>query len=135
MSFFFKTAAIASVPIIFVRILSGKSTTVTYYVRLTLYLTSMTAVATCAAFVALTMSLVGKRYDVNWVISKAFYGVTSTLLDVHVEIEGEEHLETKPAVVMMNHQSMLDILFFGKYVYCLCLLLAKNMNCPFPLEQ
>jgi lysophosphatidate acyltransferase len=122
MSFYLKTAAIASAPIVFVRVMSGKSTSLTYYVRLTLYLTSLATVATCAAFVALTMSLVGKKHDVNWVISKAFYGVTSMLLDVHVEIEGEEHLETKPAVVMMNHQSMLDILFFGKCVYLVCVL-------------
>lgn len=75
----------------------------------------MTAVATCAAFVAVGMSLVGRKYDVNYVVARTFYAVAGKALGISIVIEGEEYLNTKPAVLMQNHQSMLDILFVGGY--------------------
>lgn len=74
----------------------------------------MTAVATFGIVVAATMSATGYRYDVNWVIARTFYALAGTVLNIKVEVEGEEHLLTKPAVLLSNHQSMLDILFVGR---------------------
>lgn len=76
----------------------------------------MTAVATWAAFVAAAMSLVGRRYEVNYVIARTFYAVAGTALGISVEVEGEEYLDTKPALLMNNHQTMLDILFVGRLI-------------------
>lgn len=74
----------------------------------------MTAIATMGIVVAAAMSLVGRRYDVNWVIARSFYTLAGNVLDIRVEVEGEEHLLTKPAILLSNHQSMLDILFVGR---------------------
>jgi lysophosphatidate acyltransferase len=74
----------------------------------------MTAIATWGIVVAATMSAVGHRYDVNWVIARTFYALAGSVLDIQVEVEGEEHVSTSPAVILTNHQSMLDILFVGR---------------------
>jgi lysophosphatidate acyltransferase len=85
-----------------------------YYCRLGLYLGCLTAIATWGAVVAAAMSIVGRRFDVNFVIARAFHALASRVLGIKIEVEGEEYLETRPAVFMSNHQSMLDILFVAR---------------------
>lgn len=76
---------------------------------------------------AASLALVGRQYDVNWVVARSFYLVVRPLLglEVVVEMEGDTGeagaiaaakllAEEKPAVLMMNHQSMLDMLLIGK---------------------
>ena len=65
--------------------------------------------------VAAGMSLAGHRFDINWVVARSFYTLAGKLLDIKFVVEGEEHLDTKPAVLVGNHQSGLDILFLGRY--------------------
>ena len=74
------------------------------------------------------MAMVGRKYDVDWVIARTFYYFTGSLLGVEVVVEMEGEADgmvgareadrildqTKPAVIMMNHQSMLDILIVGR---------------------
>jgi lysophosphatidate acyltransferase len=72
------------------------------------------SVATCSTAIAAGMLLIGRRYDTNYIVSRTFYAVCKRLMNIHVDIEGEEHLSTRPAVYMMNHQSMLDILVVGR---------------------
>ncbi|KAI6130281.1 hypothetical protein EDD16DRAFT_1689656 [Pisolithus croceorrhizus] len=50
----------------------------------------------------------------NFVVARTFYAIASYALDITVEVEGEEHLQTRPAVMVSNHQSMLDILCLGR---------------------
>lgn len=71
-------------------------------------------VASCSVVVAAGMSLVGRSTDVNYVVARIFYALTSKALDLHIKVEGEEHLRTCPSVLMVNHQSMLDVLVIGK---------------------
>lgn len=71
-------------------------------------------VAACSAVVAAGMSFVGQRFDVNFVVARTFYALTKKALNVSIELEGEEYLDTRPAVLMVNHQSMLDILVVGR---------------------
>jgi len=86
----------------------------------------MTAIATMGIVVAAAMSLVGRRYDVNWVIARSFYTLAGNVLDIRVEVEGEEHLLTKPAILLSNHQSMLDILFVGRMMPQKTSIMAKR---------
>jgi len=64
--------------------------------------------------VAVGMSLAGHRFDINWVVARSFYTLAGKLLDIKFVVEGEEHLDTKPAVLVGNHQSGLDILLLGR---------------------
>ena len=64
----------------------------------------------------MVMTIVGRKYDVNSVVAATFYWLASRALNITVELEGAEHLETRPAVMIGNHQSMLDILWLGRWV-------------------
>ncbi|KAL0576168.1 1-acylglycerol-3-phosphate O-acyltransferase [Marasmius crinis-equi] len=85
-----------------------------YYVRFGVYAASLTVVATLGVFVGAAMAIVGHRYDVDFVIARIFYYLGSRVLGITIDVEGEEHLETRPAVYMSNHQSILDILFVAR---------------------
>ncbi|KAE9407233.1 1-acyl-sn-glycerol-3-phosphate-acyltransferase [Gymnopus androsaceus JB14] len=122
----FKPIAYFSLPVILIRTVAASSPIGLYYVRRGLYLGCMTAIATMGIVVAATMSLVGRRYDVNWVIARSFYTLAGNVLDIQVEVEGEEHLGTKPAILLSNHQSMLDILFVGRMMPQRTSIMAKK---------
>jgi lysophosphatidate acyltransferase len=86
-----------------------------YYTRLAAYLWTLMIVTACGVFVAIWMWLTGRRFGVNHFLArKIFYPIAKRALDVEVELEGEENLNTHPAVVMMNHQSVIDILFMAR---------------------
>ncbi|KIK64758.1 hypothetical protein GYMLUDRAFT_39718 [Collybiopsis luxurians FD-317 M1] len=122
----FRPLAYISLPVLFIRTVSSSSPRGQYYVRRGLYLSCMTAIATWGVAVAATLSLTGHRYDVNWVIARAFYALAGSVLDINIEVEGEEHLRTKPAVLLSNHQSMLDILFVGRLMPKRTSIMAKK---------
>ena len=60
------------------------------------------------------MWLNGQRFRVNFVIAQVFYPIMKRALDIEVEVEGEENMNTAPAVLMINHQSILDILIMAR---------------------
>ncbi|KAJ4479047.1 hypothetical protein J3R30DRAFT_2709636 [Lentinula aciculospora] len=122
----FKTIAYISLPVILIRTAVSSSPMRLYYFRRGLYLGCMTVVATWGIVVAATMSATGYRYDVNWVIARTFYALAGSVMDIKVEVEGEEHMLTKPAVLLSNHQSMLDILFVGRMMPKRTSIMAKK---------
>jgi lysophosphatidate acyltransferase len=61
----------------------------------------------------IVLLIVGKRYDIDFWTARSFYFLAGRVLDIQFEIEGEEYLKTKPALLLGNHQSMLDILYLG----------------------
>ncbi|KAJ7118538.1 hypothetical protein C8R43DRAFT_1035968 [Mycena crocata] len=91
-----------------------------YYTRTFAYVGAIGFVATIGAFYAAGLSLVGKKFDVNHAVARTFYAVAGTLFGIRVEIEGEEWLQDtkdgggRPAVFMINHQSMLDLIPLGR---------------------
>jgi lysophosphatidate acyltransferase len=87
-----------------------------YYLRVGVYIASLSAVGLTSGFTAFVMAVAGMKYDVNHVVASTFYWVASRTLNITIEMEGEEHLETRPAVMIGNHQSMVDILWLGRYV-------------------
>ena len=112
-----KPLAYLSLPVFLLRTASNASPLARYYVRLGIYLSTIGAVSLWGVFVSIGMTLAGRRYDINWVIARSFYILSSRFLGITVEVEGEEYLSTRPAVLIMNHQSMLDILVVGRYVH------------------
>lgn len=89
-----------------------------YYIRLTLYLSTLSICSIWGVVCAVGMSVVGERFNVNYVVARSFYYLASRVIDIKVEIvEGEEYLDTRPAVLVANHQSMLDILLLGRSVF------------------
>lgn len=110
----FKPLAYVSLPAILVRQIAVSHGFGRYYARIVVYVGTLMVVASCSIVVAAGMSLIGRSTDVNYVVARIFYALTSKALDLHIEVEGKEHLRTCPAVLMVNHQSMLDVLVIGK---------------------
>lgn len=84
---------------------------VRYYVRLATFLGGIATASFWGMIVSVVMSCVGKSKDINWVVARSFHAVVAPLVGIRFTVEGEEHLdEARPAVVIGNHQTMLDIL-------------------------
>lgn len=108
--------AYISLPILVLHNVASRTQTGRYYWKLSVYVGSLVVVSTWGVFIAVGMTLAGLRHDVNYVVARTFYALTSRALGITVEIEGEEHLQTRPAVMVANHQSMLDVLWLGRSV-------------------
>lgn len=84
---------------------------VRYYLRLTTFLLGLAANSAWGVVVSIALSLVGKSMNINWVVARSFRLSTAPLCGIRFNVEGEEHLaEARPAVLVGNHQTMLDIL-------------------------
>jgi lysophosphatidate acyltransferase len=110
----FKPLAYVSLPAILVRHVAVSHGFGRYYARIIVYVGTLVVVASCSVVVAAGMSLIGRSTDVNYVVARIFYALTSKALDLHIQVEGKEHLRTCPSVLMVNHQSILDVLVIGK---------------------
>lgn len=110
--------AYVSLPVILVRQVAVSSTIGRYYARVIFYVGTLFTVACGSVFIAAGLTLVGRSTDTNYFVARIFYTIISRGLDLHIKIEGEEHLQTTPTVLMVNHQSILDILVIGRYVSC-----------------
>jgi len=91
-----------------------------------LYFTTLITLSFIAFPVILVTTIMGRRYDANMVIARLFYFITSWLLDIEIEVEGSEHLETNPAIFVGNHQSAVDILYLGRIFPRRCSIMAKK---------
>jgi lysophosphatidate acyltransferase len=110
----FKPLAYISLPIILVRSIAASSPVGRYYTRMVLYVGALVTVGSCGIVIAAGMSLIGRSTDANNVAAVMFYAMVGRALDLKVEVEGEKHLNTRPAIFMVNHQSILDILVIGR---------------------
>lgn len=111
-----KPLAYVSLPVFALHTLSKSSPIARYYVRLALYLSTLGVCSAWGVVCAVGMSLIGRRLDVFFVVARSFYALASRAVDIKLVVEGAEYLDTHPAVLVGNHQSMLDILYLGRYV-------------------
>lgn len=63
---------------------------------------------------SIILRLVGKGEYAQWTVARAFYHSFLKILGVTIVIKNEELLLRKPAIVISNHQTALDILILGK---------------------
>ncbi|KAF9266176.1 1-acylglycerol-3-phosphate O [Marasmius fiardii PR-910] len=110
----FKPLAYISLPVVFIRTFVMSSPKGRYYVRVGVFAATLGMVATVVTFIGAAMAAGGNRYDVCFMTARMFYMAGSRVLGITIKVEGDEHLQTRPAVYMSNHQSMLDILFVAR---------------------
>ncbi|PAV21048.1 1-acylglycerol-3-phosphate O [Pyrrhoderma noxium] len=111
---FFKPLAYISLPVFLLRTASKASPLARYYVRLGIYLSTVGICSVWGVVASIGMSLIGKRYDIKWFVARSFYLLAGRLLDITIEVEGEEYLSQRPSVMLGNHLSMLDLLYLGR---------------------
>jgi len=106
--------AYISLPLYMLKLMSDRSPITRYYFRLGVYISAMGLCSIWGVIVSIAMTLMGKRYDINFIVSRTFYKVISKVMGITCTVDGEHHLDTRPAVLVGNHQSMLDIVFLGR---------------------
>jgi len=117
LAYIIKPVAYVSLPAFALHTLSKSSPIARYYVRVALFLSTLGVCSIWGVVAGFGMSLVGKRLDVFWVVARSFYFLCSRAVGIRLVLEGEEYLETRPAILVGNHQSMLDILYLGRCVW------------------
>lgn len=110
-----KPLAYVSLPVFILHTASNASPLARYYVRLGLYISALGICSAWGAIASIGMSIIGRRFDIDWVVARSFYALAGRLLDIRFEVEGEEYLSIRPAIMVGNHQSMVDILYLGRY--------------------
>ncbi|SRR6266436_452780 len=109
-----KPLAYFGLPVYLVHRLSQTSPLTRYYIRNILYICSVGFCSTVGFCAAIPLTLLGRRYDVNYIVARTFYATFSRLSGLRIVVEGEEYLKTRPCVIVGNHQSMLDLLYIGR---------------------
>lgn len=112
-----KPLAYLSLPAFAIHALANANPAIRYYVRIGLFLSTLGVCSVWGVICSIGMGLVGRRFDVFYVIARSFYYLTSPAIGVRLVVEGEEYLDTRPSVLVGNHQSMFDILYLGRCVY------------------
>lgn len=116
LSLILKPLAYLGLPAYLLHRFSRTSPLLRYHLHNILYVCSLSFCSTLGFCVAFPLSLVGRRYDVNYVVARTFYAIFSRLVGIEIIVEGQEHLNTRPCVFVGNHQSMLDVLCLGRCV-------------------
>ncbi|KAI3620521.1 hypothetical protein CBS9595_002488 [Malassezia furfur] len=93
---------------------SARSQRVRRLYNATLYFFSLGVCSTLGVVYPLVFGLFGQRYNTNHVVARSFYKLAGTLIGFNFKIEGAEYLKTRPAIIVGNHQSFLDILYLGR---------------------
>ena len=93
-------------------------------------LASYAALLFCAmygVFASIVLRLVGRHRIAQWATGRAFkYTMALTTGVRFTVISGKEHLKTRPAVFIGNHQSELDVLLLGSIFPPYCSVTAKK---------
>jgi len=104
-----------SVPFYIMKVLSDRSPTTQYYFRLFVYVSTLSISSVWGVAVSIGMTILGRRFDINYVVARSFYYLCGNgLLGIHIDAEGEHHFNNGPAILIGNHQTMLDILYLGR---------------------
>lgn len=88
---------------------------------------SLLLCATYGVIASIVLRLVGYGRVSQWATARSFKWVMRYTTGVHFDIvEGQEHLSTRPAVFIGNHQSELDVLMLGSIFPPYCSVTAKK---------
>ncbi|TCD63480.1 1-acylglycerol-3-phosphate O-acyltransferase [Steccherinum ochraceum] len=110
MSYVFKPLAYVSLPVLVLKqIMEISPPIIRYYIRLGLYLSTLS------------------RFNANWVTARTFHEIVKRVIDIKFEVEGAEILDiARPAVLVCNHQSMLDVEMLGAVFPKRAVIMAKK---------
>ncbi|PWA00946.1 hypothetical protein BB558_002967 [Smittium angustum] len=96
---------------------------------------ALTTMAACTISICCSPILIimGSRTNINWLTGRVFYFLSRFFLGFTVEIEGQEHLDSKsPYVFIGNHQSYFDIVWLGATFPKKSVILSKKSVKYFP---
>ncbi|KAJ7690123.1 1-acyl-sn-glycerol-3-phosphate-acyltransferase [Mycena rosella] len=99
---------------------------VRYLVRTGVYFIILSLGGVAGTSVSLALAVAGRRFEAGPLVTRTFHHFVGWLLGLRVELEGAEHLATQPAVLMLNHQSALDVWLLGGFIHTRTSVMAKK---------
>ncbi|KAK9467819.1 hypothetical protein V1512DRAFT_260147 [Lipomyces arxii] len=98
-----------------------------FYVRLFLCFLSMCACATYGVFASIILAILQRRGLSQWCTGRAFAWLTSLIIGVKIDFKNEEKLtNTRPAIIVGNHQTEMDVFLLGRIFPRYCSVTAKS---------
>lgn len=109
-------------------LLSPRSRRARLYLNVLLYVVSLGICSVWGVLISLPMSLSTKsRLNINWLVARSFHLIAGNLTGLKFKVEGAEHFEkARPAVLVGNHQTGIDILYLGKIFPKFASIMAKQ---------
>ncbi|KAJ1018543.1 hypothetical protein NDA16_004825 [Ustilago loliicola] len=109
-------------------VISPRSQRLRFYLNSLIYIAGLGICSVWGIFVSIFLSLVpGQRLNINKVVARSFWRLTSPLVGIKFVVEGEEHFaQARPAVVVGNHQTAMDILYLGRIFPAHAAIMAKK---------
>ena len=98
-----------------------------FYARLLVSYACLLVCATYGLIASLFLRLIGRHRISQWATARAFKYTMALTTGVRFEIiQGKQHLSTRPAVFVGNHQTALDVLLLGEIFPPYCSVTAKK---------
>lgn len=95
-------------------LLSPRSRRARLYLNVLLYVASLGICSVIGVVTSPIMTLLGKATNINYLVARSFHVIAGNLTGLRFKIEGNEKFErARPAVVVGNHQTGVDILYLG----------------------
>lgn len=99
---------------------------VKFYSKTFLAATVLGGCALYGVLASIALTLVGKRHLAQWTTARVFYYTFSSLLGIKIKLINGERLNELPAILISNHQSVLDILILGRVFPKGCVVTSKK---------
>ena len=97
-------------------LVSPRSQKLRFYLNSLIYIAGLGICSVWGIVVSLVLSVIpSQRLNINRVVARSFWRLTSPLVGVKFIVEGEHHFDAaRPAVLVGNHQTAMDILYLGR---------------------
>ncbi|SNX88112.1 related to SLC1 - 1-acyl-sn-gylcerol-3-phosphate acyltransferase [Melanopsichium pennsylvanicum] len=109
-------------------LISPRSQRLRFYLNTAIYIAGLGICSVWGIVVSLLLSVVpSQRLNINKVVARSFWRLTSPLVGINFVVEGEHHFaQARPAVVVGNHQTAMDILYLGRIFPAHASIMAKK---------
>jgi lysophosphatidate acyltransferase len=77
------------------------------------------------SLVAIIFSIIGKRGLINYITARSYGFFASPAVGISFKVQGEEYLNTRPAILICNHQAAVDVLVLGRIFPKHCVVVGK----------
>lgn len=109
-------------------LLSPRSQRARMYLNALLYIASLGICSVFGVLVSPIMTLLNQRLNINYAVARSFSHLTGLLIGLRFTVEGAEKFEkARPAVVVGNHQTGVDIIYLGSVFPKQASIMAKKV--------
>ncbi|PWO00507.1 acyltransferase-domain-containing protein [Tilletiopsis washingtonensis] len=115
--------------VLLLSLLSPRSQRARLYLNTIFYISGLGACSAFGVVCSLFLTLVpgANRLNTNYYVARSFYLLAGSLTGIRFRVEGEENFDkARPAVLVGNHQTGIDILYLGRIFPRIASIMAKQ---------